>query len=474
MVSSLRTSCECFEPTCFLELRVTAGSVSLDAILTIPDAPPGSTASGSAAAAVSAVTAAATTLASSPPASLTAAIGVQVVSAAPIVVQAAVAVPLAVAPPLPAPPPLPPALATLPSPSPPTSPSAQYPDASAAESGGGMAALVVFLTLLSLLVGAAGGYKLAMRQHPKQQLGAALPAAAALPRPAKIQPVVSDPTNGSADGHEAIPARAAAAEGDNEAEDAELSAIDEMVMLCGLQLDSRMLRDIGRSRDRACAERRTHATPSPVLGASRLSLTRGSTTNIGTRLEALPRNELGVLLSSRGLGHSPCPPGMMPTSNPRRSRDPDIALVDEHAPLPCVREAPPTTRHPSKRVSLQHGHTGAQPSSAEPRLGMATETAASTGASLHLQASSGSGTITPDGEGTVLSLAPLCATGGSGPQDAPRGRFLKLARQASGNLLGAPAAEALFGTPKPDQRDDSSAAPWVAADSPFSDAHLRV
>ena len=111
----LRQTLGCNEPACFLTLRVSAGSVTVAAVLTIPDAPPDSdsTTITSAAAAAAAVTAAANVLATQPIAEISTTLGETVEEAPPVAVGHAI-VPLVVAPPPPSPflppsaPPLPP------------------------------------------------------------------------------------------------------------------------------------------------------------------------------------------------------------------------------------------------------------------------------------------------------------------------------------------------------------------------------
>ena len=109
----LRQTLGCNEPACFLTLRVSAGSVTVAAVLTIPDAPPDSdsTTITSAAAAAAAVTAAANVLATQPIAEISTTLGETVEEAPPVAVGHAI-VPLVVAPPPPSPflPPSPPPL----------------------------------------------------------------------------------------------------------------------------------------------------------------------------------------------------------------------------------------------------------------------------------------------------------------------------------------------------------------------------
>ena len=109
----LRQTLGCNEPACFLTLRVSAGSVTVAAVLTIPDAPPDSdsTTITSAAAAAAAVTAAANVLATQPIAEISTTLGETVEEAPPVAVGHAI-VPRVVAPPPPSPflPPSPPPL----------------------------------------------------------------------------------------------------------------------------------------------------------------------------------------------------------------------------------------------------------------------------------------------------------------------------------------------------------------------------
>ena len=102
----LRQTLGCNEPACFLTLRVSAGSVTVAAVLTIPDAPPDSdsTTITSAAAAAAAVTAAANVLATQPIAEISTTLGETVEEAPPVAVGHAI-VPLVVAPPPPSTPP---------------------------------------------------------------------------------------------------------------------------------------------------------------------------------------------------------------------------------------------------------------------------------------------------------------------------------------------------------------------------------
>ena len=101
LAASLQTSLGCYEPTCFLELRVAASSIQIDALLTIPDAVEGSST------ATTDIAAAAVTLASTDSSTLSSTLGVTVTATTPATVQQAVSVPIVVAPPPPSPPPSP-------------------------------------------------------------------------------------------------------------------------------------------------------------------------------------------------------------------------------------------------------------------------------------------------------------------------------------------------------------------------------
>ena len=101
LASTLAQTLGCHEPACFLELRVSAASVRVDALLTIPDALPGS------GAATNDIAAAAATLASSDSSTLSNTLGVNVSGTIAPTIQQAVSVPLVVAPPPPSPPPSP-------------------------------------------------------------------------------------------------------------------------------------------------------------------------------------------------------------------------------------------------------------------------------------------------------------------------------------------------------------------------------
>lgn len=97
LVGKLKESLRCREPVCFLELRVSAASVQVAAVLTIPDASAGS------ASAVTDISTAASALASSGSAALSSTLGVNVFAITAPVLQQAVSVPLIVAPPPPSP-----------------------------------------------------------------------------------------------------------------------------------------------------------------------------------------------------------------------------------------------------------------------------------------------------------------------------------------------------------------------------------
>lgn len=104
--ASLRAVLNCQEPACFLALRVSAGSLSVTAILTIPEAPAGSGTSSNSAATAAAVEAAAIALVAKPSAAISADLGVTVTASTPVT-RGRAAVPVVVAPPPPAPPPAP-------------------------------------------------------------------------------------------------------------------------------------------------------------------------------------------------------------------------------------------------------------------------------------------------------------------------------------------------------------------------------
>ena len=113
---TLKVELSCLEKDgCFLEVRVSAaGSINVEAILTVPDATGGN---------ATAIQQSATTLAAQPAASLSSSLGVSVEVAPSVEVSAGVTVPLAVAPPPPSPAPTPPP-SSPPTP-PPTPPLAQ-------------------------------------------------------------------------------------------------------------------------------------------------------------------------------------------------------------------------------------------------------------------------------------------------------------------------------------------------------------
>ena len=137
--TSLQDTLSCYEPVCLMELVLSAGSVNVDARMTIPqsaDFGSGSSeanattgASLSADAIAASVQAAAANLTAQPPSSISSrlaaagAVGVSVESAAAPTVQTDVVIPLAVAPPPPSLPPAPPP----PSPPPPSPPPAPPP-----------------------------------------------------------------------------------------------------------------------------------------------------------------------------------------------------------------------------------------------------------------------------------------------------------------------------------------------------------
>ena len=114
---TLKVELNCKEKDgCFLEVRVSAaGSINVEAVLTVPDAAGGN---------ATAVQQAATTLAAQPAVSLSSSLGVSVEVTPSVEVSAGVTVPLAVAPPPPSPPPMPPPSSPPPPPPmlPPSSP----------------------------------------------------------------------------------------------------------------------------------------------------------------------------------------------------------------------------------------------------------------------------------------------------------------------------------------------------------------
>ena len=71
--ASLRTSLSCQEPACYLELRLRAGSIDADVVLTLPQ-----DSAASPAASLGQVQSAATALVTSPPAAISSALGVSV------------------------------------------------------------------------------------------------------------------------------------------------------------------------------------------------------------------------------------------------------------------------------------------------------------------------------------------------------------------------------------------------------------
>ena len=117
----LKQALICLEPTCLLSLRVSAGSINVAAILTIPDATVGGASSSSgtsASAAAAAVSAAAMALVSQPPSAISSILNVPVEATAPVTVGHAI-VPVVVAPPPPSPQPvIPPSTPTTPMPRP--------------------------------------------------------------------------------------------------------------------------------------------------------------------------------------------------------------------------------------------------------------------------------------------------------------------------------------------------------------------
>jgi len=163
LASTLKDALRCREPSCFLELRVSPGSVQVAAVLTIPDAEAGS------AAAAADIAAAASTLASSDSSSLSSTLGVTVTAIAAPTVQQAVSVPLVVAPPPPSPPPSP-----LPPPSQPLSSSPMpLPEGSRpGESGGGTTTIIIAATTAAggvALLLFAGVYVRRRRRKPREE-----------------------------------------------------------------------------------------------------------------------------------------------------------------------------------------------------------------------------------------------------------------------------------------------------------------
>ena len=104
---ALRDTLGCFAPQCYISLRVSAGSVSVTAVMVIPNGAATGASTIAAATTAASVQAAATILAAQPATAVSANLGVTVESIAPAQVSQAV-VPLVVAPPPPsAPPPSP-------------------------------------------------------------------------------------------------------------------------------------------------------------------------------------------------------------------------------------------------------------------------------------------------------------------------------------------------------------------------------
>ena len=149
----------CQEPSCFLELRVAAASVSVTAILTIPEAGGGATAT--------AVETAATALVAQPVGTISASLGVSVEAAAPLAVTTGVTVPLAVAPP---PPSLPPSLPQTdgpPSPLPlPSSDNLSITAITMALAAGGAGAVVLFACIYVLVARCRRRNPAALRWNP--------------------------------------------------------------------------------------------------------------------------------------------------------------------------------------------------------------------------------------------------------------------------------------------------------------------
>ena len=116
LAASVRTTLNCYQPDCYVTLRLSAGSVVVAVLLTIPHATPtpsspgggspGGGGSGSAAVANS-VAAAANALVAQPASTISASLGVAVESASPTIDVGTAVVPLVVAPPPPSPPPPP-------------------------------------------------------------------------------------------------------------------------------------------------------------------------------------------------------------------------------------------------------------------------------------------------------------------------------------------------------------------------------
>lgn len=125
---SIKANLGCFEPYCLFELRLSAGSIAVDAIMTIPETTTPSASQGGSEASnltLAAVQQAALNLVALSPAEISsrlaaAGANVSVEAVAPLVVQTGILVPLALAPPPPSP--LPP-----PSPTPPSLPPSLSP-----------------------------------------------------------------------------------------------------------------------------------------------------------------------------------------------------------------------------------------------------------------------------------------------------------------------------------------------------------
>ena len=113
--ASLRSSLGCIEPACFLSLVVSAGSVTVEARLTVPEAASaqqgGAASSAPGGTAARAIEAAAIALVAQSPSSMSARLGVTVEAAASVSVATGQRVPMLVAPPPPSPPRSPPPMA---------------------------------------------------------------------------------------------------------------------------------------------------------------------------------------------------------------------------------------------------------------------------------------------------------------------------------------------------------------------------
>jgi len=127
LTASLRDSLSCHEPACYITLRLSAGSVTVSAILTIPSPPARSNGNGSGSATTAtyspiatAVAAAATALVAEPPSTISARLGVAVEAVDTTVSIGTAIVPLVFAPP-------PPSLPPPPSTPPPTTPPPGHP-----------------------------------------------------------------------------------------------------------------------------------------------------------------------------------------------------------------------------------------------------------------------------------------------------------------------------------------------------------